>query len=311
MRTTKARLLIALVIGAGTGSLCAYFMAHLRIGAGDFTWAINAARDLLARRNPYEDTKQLYPLPAALFGLPFVLSRPEIAAGTFYGASSALLAFCVSRHGYHHLLIFFAYPYWAGVLTAQWIPLIMAGTFYWWLAPAWMAKPQIGLPAALTFGNRKNLASCLIVALVSFVIMPHWLPLWLGQIGRYSRFIPLMVLPGPLLALALMYFRVSDARLLFFCACMPQRWFYDGFILWLIPKTRREIIFTAGLSWIPGIWRWFHPPQTFTQVGRWMVIWMYLPMLAVVLLRKNRNSPMSQGESALDQLLPRANNSPD
>jgi hypothetical protein len=291
MRTTKIRLLIALVIGLGAGSFCAYLMTHLRIGAGDFTWAIEAARDLLARRNPYDNPKQLYPLPAALFGLPFVLMKPEIAAGFFYGISSALLAFCITRAGYHYLLIFFSYPYWAGILTAQWIPLIMAGTFFWWLSPAWMAKPQIGLPAALTSLNRKNAVLCAIGALISLAVMPHWIPLWLGQIGRYSRFIPLLVLPGPLLALAFLRFRSADARLLFFSACMPQRWFYDAFILWLIPKTRREIIFTAGLSWIPGIWRWFHPPHTFTEVGRWIVLWMYLPMLVVVLLRKSPTAP--------------------
>jgi len=300
MRTVKIRMLIALAIGIVTGAFCSYLMRHLGIGAGDFTWAINAARDLLARRNPYDDSKQLYPLPAALFGLPFVLMRPEIAAGFFYGASSACLAFFLTRTGYRYLLIFLAYPYWAGVLTAQWIPLIMAGTFCWWLAPAWMAKPQIGLPAAFTSLSKKNFAFCLIVAVASFVVMPSWIPLWIGHIGRYSRFIPLLVLPGPLLAIALLRFRDVDARLLFISACMPQRWFYDAFILWLIPKTRRQIIFTAGLSWIPGIWRWYHPPHSFTQVGRWMVMWMYLPMLAVVLLRESPTLSGPNGEEGGD-----------
>lgn len=286
MRTAKTRLLIALAIGTATGSFCAYLMRHLHIGAGDFSWAMEAARDLLARRNPYADPKQFYPLPAALFGLFFVSMKPETAAGIFYGVSSALLAFAVTRHGYRRLLIFFAYPYWAGVLTAQWIPLIMAGTFYWWLSPAWIAKPQIGLPATLTFFNRKNVVMCAVVGLLSLIVMSHWIPFWLRSIGRYDRFIPLIVLPGPLVALALWRFRARDARLLLFTACVPQRWFYDAFLLWLIPKSRREIIFTVGLSWIPGIWRWFHPPNTFTQVGRWMVIWMYLPMLAVILLRR-------------------------
>lgn len=290
MRTPKTRLLVALAIGTATGSFCAYLMHHLRIGAGDFFWAIEAARDVLARRNPYADTKQLYPLPVVLFGLPFVSLKLEIAAGIFYGASSALLAFAVTRTGYHRLLIFFAYPYWAGVLTAQWIPLIMAGTFYWWLSPAWIAKPQIGLPAALSFLNPKNVAICAVVGLVSLIVMPHWISFWLNSLGRYARFVPLIVLPGPLLAIALFRFRIRDARLLFFAACVPQRWFYDAFLLWLIPKKRREIIFTVGLSWIPGIWRWFHPPHTFTQVGRWMVIWMYLPMLIVVLLRPSQSA---------------------
>jgi hypothetical protein len=68
---------------------------------------------------------------------------------------------------------------------------------------------------------------------------------------------------------------------------MPQRWFFDTLVLWLIPKTRREILVTALLSWGAGIWRWYHFPHSFDQVGRWAVLWIYLPMLAVVLLRKH------------------------
>jgi len=66
---------------------------------------------------------------------------------------------------------------------------------------------------------------------------------------------------------------------------MPQRWFFDSFTLWLIPKSRREILFTAAFSWGAGIWRWYYQPATFTQVGRLAVVFLYLPMLAVILLR--------------------------
>ena len=66
---------------------------------------------------------------------------------------------------------------------------------------------------------------------------------------------------------------------------MPQRWFFDAFTLWLIPKSRREILPTVFLSWGAGIWRWYHLPANFTEVGRAAVIFLYLPMLAVVLLR--------------------------
>ncbi len=292
MGSMRIRLLIASAIGVGGGVFCWYFMVRLRIGAGDFIWAIQAARDLLARKQPYANPSQLYPLTAALFGLPFVAVKPEIAAGIFYGISSALLAFGISKRGYHHLFIFFAYPYWAGVLTAQWIPLLMASAFFSFLAPVSLAKPQIGVPVGLTYYGRKGIALCLLVALVSLVIMPHWISLWLAQIGRYSRFIPLMVLPGPLLLLALFRYREPEGRLLLLAAIMPQRWFYDAFVLWLIPRTRKQIIFTAGLSWIPGIWRWFNPPHSFTQVGRWIVIWMYLPMMVVLLLREPSQSEL-------------------
>ena len=66
---------------------------------------------------------------------------------------------------------------------------------------------------------------------------------------------------------------------------MPQRWFFDSFILWLIPKSRREILATVFFSYGAGIWRWYHTPHSFTEVGRWTVIFIYLPMLGVVLWR--------------------------
>ena len=84
----------------------------------------------------------------------------------------------------------------------------------------------------------------------------------------------------------LLYYRDRDALLLFLSALLPQRWFFDSFILWLIPQKRREIVWTVFFSWGAGVWRWYHIPHSFTEVGRWTVLLFYLPMLAVVLLRK-------------------------
>jgi hypothetical protein len=89
-----------------------------------------------------------------------------------------------------------------------------------------------------------------------------------------------------LILLALLRYRDRDAWLLFLTSLLPQRWFFDAFILWLIPKSRREIIATVAFSWCSGIWRWYHQPTGVLQVGRWIVLSIYLPMLAIVLLRK-------------------------
>ena len=284
MPAKRIRLLISGGLGTFAGVFCWYWMRHFHLAAADFTWGIRAASDLLARRNPYATPNQLYPLPAALFGLLFIHVQPEIAGGVFYGLSSALLAFGATRQGYHHLLMFLAYPYWAGMFTAQWTPLIMASAFFWWLTPVALAKPQIGLPVALSRSGRNGALACLVILVISVAVMPHWFGLWLAQTRNYLRFVPLLVLPGPLLALALLRYRDRNAWLLFLAACMPQRWFYDPFILWLIPKTRRHIVFTAGLSWIPGMWRWYHTPHSITEVGRLTVLCFYLPMLVVLFL---------------------------
>lgn len=285
----RNRLLVAAMIGVSGGMLCWFWLRQAHIGAGDFNWSIWAAQDLLAHRNPYKRTMQLYPLPAALFGLPFSWMPLPVAGGIFYGLSSAFLAFGISRYGYHRLLVFLAYPYWAGLIEAQWPALILASAFVAPLLPATLAKPQLGLPILLTTPTKRGLLLSLIVLAVTFALMPTWPWNWWQGLRAYARFIPLLVFPGPVLGLALLRYRDRDARLLLLASLMPQRWFYDAFILWFIPKSRREIAWTALLSWGAGLWRWYHPPHSFTQVGRWSVLFFYLPMLAVVLLRERRS----------------------
>jgi len=260
-------------------------MKHFHQDAADFRWALHLAQRLLARQNPYDTRLEQYPLTAAFFALPFLRLQPEVAAGFFWGISSFLLAFGLTRDGYTRLLIFLAYPYWAGILTVQWSPIIAAGAFFPLLLPVTMAKPQIGLPVFLTRLSRRGLAACAVLGGLSLVVMPNWPLFWWRQTGNYEHFIPLLVLPGALLLLALLRYRDRDALLLFLAALMPQRWFFDSFILWLIPRSRREIVWTVFFSWGAGIWRWYHIPHTFTEVGRCTVILLYLPMLAVVLLR--------------------------
>lgn len=260
-------------------------MRRLAQGAGDFTWSLHLAERLLHGQNPYDAPLEQYPITAGIFAFPFLKLPREIAAGIFYGISSGVLAFGLVREGYHRLLVFLAYPYWIGLLYVQWSPIIMATAFFPLLMPLTMAKPQVGLPVFLTRFSLRGTLLCAAFALASLVVLPRWPLLWLGQLHNYQHFIALLVLPGPLILLALLRYRDRDALLLLLTACMPQRWFFDTFILWLIPKTRRQILVTVFFSWCAGIWRWYHMPRTFDQVGRWIVLSVYLPMLAIVLLR--------------------------
>jgi hypothetical protein len=172
------------------------------------------------------------------------------------------------------------------MLTVQWSPIIAASAFFPLLLPVTMAKPQIGLPVFLTRLSRKGVLACAALFLASLAVMPKWPWLWIQQFGNYQHFIPILVLPGALLILALLRYWDGDARFLFLSSLFPQRWFFDSFILWLIPQSRREIVWTVFFSWGAGVWRWYHIPHSFTEVGRYTVIFMYMPMLAIVLLRK-------------------------
>jgi hypothetical protein len=293
----RKRLIISTLLGLAIGLFFWFLTKHLHQDAGDFTWALHLAQRLVAHQNPYDTPLEQYPLPAALPALPLLRLRPEVAAGIFYGVSSALLAFGLTRRNYGRLRIFLAYPFWAGLLTAQWSTLITASAFFPILLPATMMKPQVGLPVFLTRLTRRGFLACLFVAALSLAVLPRWPLLWLGQTHYYEHFIPLIVFPGPLLLLVLFRYRDRDAWLLLLAAIMPQRWFFDAFILWLIPKSRREILPTVLISWGAGIWRWYHQPANFTQVGRWAVLFLYLPMLAVVLLRSQPASDSAPASS--------------
>src|ERR1700722_18761452 len=210
----RRRIAVSLVIGCLSGAFCCFLMQRLHQDAADFRWALHLAHGILARQNPYDTPFEQYPLTAGLFALPFVRLQPELAAGIFWGFSSALLAFGLTRHGYTRLLIFFAYPYWAGILTVQWSPIIAASAFFPLLLPLTMAKPQVGLPVFLTRLSRRGLLACVVVVLLSLAVMPNWLLLWYRQLGNYEHFFPILVLPGPLLLLTLLRYRERDSWLL-------------------------------------------------------------------------------------------------
>ena len=290
-RSMRLRIFISVLLACASGFFCWFLLDHFHQGAADFNWSINAARDLLARRDPYSHTGGAipYPLTAVLLAIPFAWLPATVAGGAFFGLSTGLLAFGLTREGYLRLLIFLAYPYWAAMITAQWTPLIMAAAFFPLALPVTMAKPQVGLPIALANLTRRGLVACILFAAVTLLAMPAWPAHWLPQLKGYQHYFPIVVLPGPLLLLALVAYRERDGQFLFLSSIMPQRWFYDAFTLWLIPKSRRELVYTVGISWVLGVLRWYRGPRNMQQVGRWTVLLVYMPMLAVVLLRQRRS----------------------
>ncbi|HWZ81810.1 MAG TPA: hypothetical protein VNW47_04260 [Terriglobales bacterium] len=269
-------------------------MKRFHLGAGDFNWAYDAAHRLLAGEDPYAYTPRgaiPYPLPAALVAMPFALLSRELAGAMFFGASSGLLAFGLVRENPQRLLIFLAYPYWAALLTAQWTPLLMCAGLFPLACVFSLTKPNIGGPIALTHITRKGVIASAALLLASLLWVPRWPLEWISQLGGYEHFFPLLIVPGPLLVLALWRYRDRDALLLALLSVTPQRWFYDSFALWLIPRTRRSILATVACSWLVGIWRWYHTPSMMRQVGLWSVLGFYVPMLVLVLIRARLDSP--------------------
>ncbi len=288
------RILTALLVGLAAGLTSALILTRLRLGAEDFTWTLQAARDLLNGQDvyghPVGPEAIPYPLPASFFGLPFLPFPPEIAAGLFFGISSSALAWFLLRDGqYWRLTIFLSWPFIYALIYAQWSPLVSCMYFTSsFLALLWV-KPNIALPLALTRRpNRLGLLLAGLIGGISLILHPTWPWIWLQQIKTYEGLVPpLLVLPlGPLLLIALKRWRERRAWVLILMAIMPQRMLYDQLALLLTAENRKALLIMAMCSWLtlPALLIW--GGWSFLPGGwqNWIVLTLYLPALVILLL---------------------------
>jgi len=293
MNIVPSRFRISLAVVSGLIACCLSWLAQTYVSSpgADFLWAMKAGADLISGRDVYRFAPGPlaipYPLPAALVGLPFSSFAPAVGAALFFGLSTGLLAFGLTKNNrYSRLLIFASTPFWFALIYAQWTPLVMAAAFFRVVFPVVLIKPQIALPVALTNVSRLGVYCCIAVLLISLLIYPRWPLVWVSQIGQYQRFFPVLTSPiGPILLLALLRWRDKDAQLFLIASLLPQRYYYDAFVLWLIPKTSREIYFTTLLSSGAAILRKLRPNSL--SVAILSCTFFFFPMLIVILSRRN------------------------
>jgi len=300
MDNRKRVIHIALVVGIGL--LAAVFCYQVRLfffpGAGDFSWALFMARDLLQGRDPYNFTPSPlvipYPLPVVLFGLPFVWLPDAAAAACFFGISSGLLAYALLRYDRPwRLLTFLSLPYVYALIFAQWSPLIMASWFAPVLAPLFvLVKPQTALPVALNKLTRNGVILAVGILLISLLIYPTWPLRWIEMTGKYEFVIPIVTLPfGPFLLLSLLYWKRPEARLLFLASLLPYRGAYDLLPLWIIPHSLPQMIVLLGVPWIISV---ISPSVGFTLINSPAAVpVLCIPALAILLWDSYRNRKSS------------------
>jgi hypothetical protein len=273
------------------GTTVSVVLLCLHIGDADLQYATTEAKLLVHGKDPFSPAvgydHVAYPLTAALVAFPFIIFSPAVAGALFGGIASGLLAFGITKDGPHRLLVFLCYPFWSAVINCQWSPLLMAAALIPWLFPVVIAKPNIGLAVVLRSGRRAGLLVAGILVGVTLVLVPTWPLTWRRQMAGYLSFFPATTGLGLLLlCVAPLARKHKDARFLLSMAVIPQRWFYDTLLLWLLPETRTEFLISAVLSW--GAYFLSPPPavRSFHQVAILSVTFNYLPMLGVVLVRR-------------------------
>lgn len=272
-------------------------------GAGDFQWTIKASEYVLNGINPYYqnptngiypyETPFLYPLPTAIFGIPFTLFTPYMAGVIFFGLSSALLAYAIIRDDWQKLPVFFSIPFLYGAVCAQWTPLLMAAALlpdrFRILA---FLKPSTGLISFIYRPSKRALIAFSVISALTLVIFPTWLWDWFDAIMRNNgQYGSIFLAPfGFLMLLSALSIKTPEGRTLLAASIIPRHvlW-YDGPMLWLVARNFYQSSLLTILSWVAWfIWIGVNANQTdpyiqLDDAWRWQVLFLYLPALIMVL----------------------------
>jgi hypothetical protein len=294
----------SLLVGGICGLVCFGQLTLRESLAGDFTVSWLAARALVSGADPYQTIRPVgvypfnapffYPLTAALAALPFAWLPPGLAGALFFGAGSGVLAYLLISLGEaYRLPLLISSSFFVSAAVAQWAPWILAGALTPWLAWFLACKPNAGLPLFLCRPSWRSSAVLGVFLLVSLAARPTWPLSWYRVVSAPSFHVPpFMILPlGWLLLFSVLRISTPAGRLLLAMALMPQSmWFHDQLALWLVPRNRDETWLLTFFSWLAyGLYRlqagWGPPSSGSEHPGIYVVGLMYLPALALVLLR--------------------------
>jgi hypothetical protein len=312
----KRRIAVSLAIGCAYG-LLTYWLLVIRdpaTQASDFTYPWLAARAVAHGVDPYRYVRMyptphehalFYPMPAAFDALPFAWLPVQIAGAAFVGVGCALLAFAITKRDVWRLMIFATAAAFQAAWSVQWTPLLMASA----LSPAALglivAKPNLALPLLAYQTNRRAILYAIIgggvLLAVSLALDPRW-PLHWYQTIHYEPIasqyrVPMLTRWGLVLSLAAFRWRTRDGRLVLAMACVPQNFFfYDQLPLFLVARTRLQLLFMVIVSWLARLIPIFHPmgavdnAELSVKYIPLMMLGAYLPALVCVLERPNVES---------------------
>jgi hypothetical protein len=297
----RTRLALALFAGILAGVLAGYTEIVTGPPGSDYRVVWTAARSVLHGIDPYGVTgsavpplgdRFFYPLPAWLFGMPFVWLPVSLAAVCFAAASGAFFMFAITRDGFERVPVVLSIPFIIANKISQTTPLVTALALTPALAGLALLKPNLGLAFFARAPKLLPVVVCAILLVAAWIAFPDWPAHWLATVRSSSvHEAPLRTSLGAVGLAALLRWRRPEARLLVVMTIVPHGLaFYDELPLWLVANTRREAMLLTMASWLAALaWLTFGDGR-FMHSAPWSTGFLYVPAAGMVLMRKNEGS---------------------
>src|SRR5688572_10302901 len=314
--TRKQRILFALIMAV----LSTAWWANTHIGflsdpppgaaqpgkVSDFDQVWQAAHALVHGGNPYVlmgpgmvyhlDDPVLYPATAFVAVIPFLL-LPEIwATMAFLFVSTLLMAYGITRDGWHRTPIFVSLSFLTAVWLVQWSMFWTAALFLPWIAVFASVKPQAALPIVVSSESLATpvaaVVGTLVLFAVSLVMLPGW-PIQWFQLISSSPYVsaPITRLGGFLILLVLLRWRRPEAWLVLIFACIPQTPYpYNVLVLIALANTWREAGLLSIISSLGSLVRQrahVHDLESLDIIANMMVVSAFIPATIMILRRPN------------------------
>jgi hypothetical protein len=306
----RRRAVAAVLVGVGSLLLALAFRFVLHQQSSDFDQIVVGARRALAGQTPYTlaplpglEWPIYYPMPALVLGLPFAALPLAWAHAIFCGLSGACFGWAMSAEGDAKLFALATWPFILSISLGQWGPLLMATTAIPALGWVAIAKPNLGLALGAGFGPswvRRpvvwfNIAMLSTLTLISFILRPTWVREWIAVLSTPTPHLimPIRVLGGFLLLIALFRWRRPEARTIAALSLVPQTFSsYDSLLVFIVPQTRRQALVLVGCTTlVTAIVGYVGPAASYAEtVHRFAplrIALVYLPAVAMILMRPN------------------------
>jgi hypothetical protein len=229
----------------------------------------------------------LYPMPAVLAALPFVVFPLRIADALFVGLGMGLFGWVIMRDRLNdpRLLVVVSGAGALAMQTSQWSPLLCAAAFLPWASFLLACKPTLGLALLAAWPSWRTALGISLFAVVSWLAWPSWPLSWIQALPFATHMTaPILRTGGFLILIALRRWREPRARLLVAWASLPQTpELYEAVPLFLVAKTWVEAGVLAMLTIVVGalhhnIGGPYASYEAYMNVGGFWMLWLlYVP----------------------------------